>query len=330
MNINPIFQPLVAVFLCLIPFLIIARIVKTPWFKGKFGEFLVNFSARCLLDRSRYHLIKNVTLPTENGTTQIDHILVSEFGVFVVETKNMKGWIFGNAKQLFWTQKIFKSNYKFQNPLHQNYKHVKTLQALLGLSNQQVHSVVVFVGSSRFKTPLPDNVTQGLGYVRYIKSKKDFVLSPRQVAKAREKVASGRLKPSLATDRAHARHVRRLVAERHNTSAKSPGGWSFKLLIFSALLLGIGAVAVNAVSNFFTEAAAISLQHTPDQQVERPWQPVLCQSEIQAQPQAAPKPAGTKINSDTGIQRVYQPLSELFLARQECNSLIASVIGNQD
>jgi len=282
MNVNPIFQPLVAVLWCLIPFFIIARIVKTSWFKGKLGEFLVNLSARCLLNRSRYHLIKNVTLPTKNGTTQIDHILVSEFGVFVVETKNMKGWIFGSAKQPFWTQKIFKSNYTFQNPLHQNYKHVKTVQALLGLSNQQVHSVVVFVGSSRFKTPLPDNVTQGLGYVRHIKSKKDFVLSPRQVAKARAKVASGRLKASSATDRAHARHVKRLVAERHNTVAKSPSGWSLKLLIFPVLLLGIGAVAVNVVANFFTEAAAIGTQHTPDQRVERSLQPVFRQLDIKA------------------------------------------------
>ena len=51
------FQPLVAVLWYLMPFFIIAGIVKTPWFRGKFGEFLVNLSARCLLDKSRYHLI---------------------------------------------------------------------------------------------------------------------------------------------------------------------------------------------------------------------------------------------------------------------------------
>ncbi|WP_018403876.1 hypothetical protein [Marinobacter gelidimuriae] len=55
MDINPMFQPLVAVLWYLIPVLIIAGIVKTPWFTGKFGEFLVNLSARCLLDKSRYH-----------------------------------------------------------------------------------------------------------------------------------------------------------------------------------------------------------------------------------------------------------------------------------
>lgn len=62
-----------------------------PWFKGMLGEFVINVSAKLFLDKKQYHLIKNVTLPTEDGTTQIDHIIVSKFGVFVVETKNMTG-----------------------------------------------------------------------------------------------------------------------------------------------------------------------------------------------------------------------------------------------
>jgi len=330
MDFNPMFQPLVAVLWYLIPIFIIAGVVKTPWFKGKLGEFLVNLSARFFLDKSCYHLIKNVTLPTEDGTTQIDHILVSEFGVFVVETKNMKGWIFGSATQPFWTQKIFRSSYKFQNPLHQNYKHVKTLQALLGLGDQQVHSVVVFVGGSTFKTPLPENVTHGLGYVRYIKSKKDFVLSPEQVAEAREKVTSGRLKASLATDQSHARHVRGLVAKRYGAPPRRSSKWFFKIVIYPVVVLGVAAIMMNAVSDFAKDAAAIGMRHASGQLVERPQQPVLRQPEIQAQPKAASKAAGTKTNSDTGIQRVYQPPSELFLARQDCNSLIAAVIGNPD
>lgn len=220
MDLSPAYQPLIAALWYLLPLAIMAGLIKSPWFKGKFGEFLVNLSARCFLDKSRYHLIKNVTLPTEDGTTQIDHVLVSEFGVFVVETKNMKGWIFGGPHQRFWTQKIYCSSHKFQNPLHQNYKHVKTLQTLLGLGDHQMHSVVVFVGDSTVKTPMPENVTKGLGYVRYIRSQIELVLSPEQVAEVREKVASGRLKASFATDQAHARYVRGLVAERYDRAPR--------------------------------------------------------------------------------------------------------------
>ena len=95
-----------------IPLLILVGILKSPWFKGYIGEVIVNFAIKVRLDKDEYHLIKNVTLPTEDGTTQIDHILVSSKGVFVVETKNMKGWIFGSEKQRQWTQKIYKLDFR--------------------------------------------------------------------------------------------------------------------------------------------------------------------------------------------------------------------------
>jgi hypothetical protein len=104
----------------LLPLFLLVGLAKSPWFKGVMGEFVINVSIRLLLDKEQYHLIKNVTLPTEDGTTQIDHIIVSKYGVFVVETKNMKGWIFGGVHQRQWTQKIYKHSQKFQNPLHQN------------------------------------------------------------------------------------------------------------------------------------------------------------------------------------------------------------------
>jgi restriction system protein len=80
------------------------------------GEFLVNTAARLFLPKDEYHLIKNVTLPTDDGTTQIDHIIVSRYGVFVIETKNMKGWIFGSANQRTWTQKNLQAHQQVSEP----------------------------------------------------------------------------------------------------------------------------------------------------------------------------------------------------------------------
>ena len=122
MDFSPIIQQVYGALWYLIPLAILAGILKSPWFKGITGEFLVNTAARLFLPKDEYHLIKDVTLPNEDGTTQIDHIIVSRYGVFVIETKNMKGWIFGSANQKTWTQKIYKHTHKFQNPLHQNYK----------------------------------------------------------------------------------------------------------------------------------------------------------------------------------------------------------------
>ncbi|MFC1495330.1 nuclease-related domain-containing protein [Thermodesulfobacteriota bacterium] len=190
------------------PILVIILIIKTPWFKGLFGEFIVYFSAWLSLDKKKYHIIRNVTLPAYDETTQIDLIIISIYGVFVIEVKNMKGWIFGSQNQKTWTQKIFKHTNKFQNPLRQNYKHVKTLESLLGLKENQIHSVVVFIGDSTFKTSMPENVTYGWGYIRHIKSKKQKVLSEPDVAEMINKIENKRLVRSFKTNKEHIKNVR--------------------------------------------------------------------------------------------------------------------------
>lgn len=199
-----------------IPFFIVLVVFKSAWFKGVFGEFIINVFAKWKLDNSVYHLIRNVTLPTEEGTTQIDHIIVSVYGVFVVETKNLKGWLFGSANQKTWTQQIYKHKSKFQNPLHQNYKHTKTLQSLLCLEDYQIHSVVVFIGDSTFKTEMPENVTYGMGYIRYILAKTDKVLNPTQVIDICQAIKAGRLTPSFKTNSEHVRHVQSIITVRNN------------------------------------------------------------------------------------------------------------------
>lgn len=209
-------KPIFAVLWYLIPLLLFTALLKSSWFKGLLGEFIVNLSARWFLDKETYHLVRNVTLPTPDGTTQIDHVIVSRFGLFVIETKNLKGWIFGGPHQKRWTQKIYKHTNQFQNPLHQNYKHVKALQVLLNLTDEQIHSVVVFVGGSEFKTPMPENVTQGGGYIRFIKSKRDPVLADKQVREMISRIQSGRLAPSIKTHREHMRHVRQIVSDRES------------------------------------------------------------------------------------------------------------------
>jgi restriction system protein len=215
MDSSPIYQVLFSLWY-LIPLFIFATVVQSAFFKGLMGEFIINVFAQWQLDKEQYHLIKNITLATDDGTTEIDHIIVSIYGVFVVETKNMKGWIFGSPHQKMWTQKIYKHKNKFQNPLHQNYKHTKTLETLLELEESQVHSVIVFIGDSKFKTPPPNNVTYGMGYIRYIKSKTDAVLSELKKNDIIETIRQGRLKASFKTNRKHVSHVKEIIAEKEN------------------------------------------------------------------------------------------------------------------
>lgn len=213
MDFSPIVNEALKMLWWLLPAIVILTLFKTPWFKGLAGETAVKLVAKLRLPADTYHSINNVTLPTSDGTTQIDHIFVSRFGVFVIETKNMKGWIFGAEHQAQWTQKIFKKSFRFQNPLRQNYKHVKALEALLEIPADAIHSVIVFTGESTFKTPMPDNVCRGVGYISYIKSFRTPVFSEREVQKIVAHIQSGRLEPNRATHRRHVQQLKTRVAE---------------------------------------------------------------------------------------------------------------------
>ena len=207
MDFSPIISNVISTLSYFIPLIIIIGIAKSSWFKGVAGEFIVNTAIKLFLDKRKYKLIKNVTLPTDDGTTQIDHIILSEYGIFVVETKNMKGWIFGSEHQKQWTQKIFKHTSKFQNPLHQNYKHTKVLAACLGIDESKLFSVIVFVGDSEFKTEMPSNVTYAGGFIRFIKSKSTPILSASEIIEAESKISTGRFEPTFKNHRAHVNHV---------------------------------------------------------------------------------------------------------------------------
>jgi predicted RNA-binding Zn-ribbon protein involved in translation (DUF1610 family) len=214
-----VFTPLLTNLGYLIPIAVLVVILKTPTVKGKIGEFTVNVAAKLMLDKNEYHLIKDAMLPTKSGTTQIDHIIVSKYGVFVVETKNLHGWIFGSLEQKMWTQKIFKHTNKFQNPIHQNFKHVKTLQELLNLPEDKIYSLVVFVGDSAFKTEMPSNVTHGSGYIRFIKSKSDVIFSDKEVKNIISRIENEKLKRSFSTNRNHLKHVQNIISQKRNDNS---------------------------------------------------------------------------------------------------------------
>ncbi|MEF1251309.1 NERD domain-containing protein [Vibrio owensii] len=217
MNIFEAFLNVLAQVWYLVPLLLIVSVFKSRWLKGIFGEFLVN---RLLskLPESDYTLIKDVTLPTSDGTTQVDHIVVSKYGIFVVETKNMKGWIFGSARQKQWTQKIYRHSSKFQNPLHQNYKHIKALETLLGCSEEHLHSVIVFIGDSTFKTEMPPNVTYARGSIRYIQQFNEVVFSDKDYARLTESINQIKLKRGVITDLKHRKHVKEVVTSKASSN----------------------------------------------------------------------------------------------------------------
>ncbi|MGP5202854.1 NERD domain-containing protein [Psychrobacter aquimaris] len=192
-------------------------------FKGFLGETVINVAMWLKLEKDVYHRLNGITLPLANGgSTQIDHIIVSVYGIFVIETKNYKGWIYGKETQRQWTQSFPNgSKYKFQNPLRQNYLHIKTLADLLGLELSYFHSMIAFIGECELKTrdELPEHVLTS-GMVSYVKKKQDKILTEDEVASIVEQINSNRFSKSWRTNRQHKAYLK----DKHSPSNKKPSG----------------------------------------------------------------------------------------------------------
>jgi len=199
-------------FLALIFILLIVKILASARFKGWFGESCVT-KGLAKLNPETYRTFHDLYLPRPDGkgTTQLDHVVVSPFGIFVIETKNYRGWIFGSEKQRQWTQQIYKRKERFQNPLHQNHLHVRALMDFLQLPEPAFHSVILFIGDCQFKTPMPPNVLNR-GLRQWIEARRAPILTATQVAQANDSLAN----LSITTDR-------KAAARQHIQSIKQRG-----------------------------------------------------------------------------------------------------------
>jgi Nuclease-related domain len=89
----------------------------------------------------------NLYLPKSSGeTTEIDLIMLSEKGIYVFESKNYSGWIFGDEKNKNWTQTLQnKKKNRFYNPIWQNKGHINALKAVSGIDKDNFYkSFIIF------------------------------------------------------------------------------------------------------------------------------------------------------------------------------------------
>lgn len=158
-------------------------ILNLPTVKGFFGEFFIRVILK-FLDKEKYIVINDVLIPANDGkTAQIDHVIVSSYGIFVIETKNYSGWIFGNENSKNWTQVIYKTKNQFYNPILQNKGHVKALQDLLAdYPDVKYIPIVVFTLNANFKKlEVTSHVVYSLGLLSIIKMYDTEVISKTEL-----------------------------------------------------------------------------------------------------------------------------------------------------
>lgn len=149
--------------------------------EGAKGEDNTRFACNMYLKPPKYKCYHDILVPYSTRTAQIDHVVISEFGIFVIETKNMAGKIYGSSADKTWTHVLGSKKYQFLNPLKQNYSHILALANYLNLGTSLFISIVVFWGDCRFRTVMPENVLWERGFINYIRDKKSIIISHDQI-----------------------------------------------------------------------------------------------------------------------------------------------------
>lgn len=177
--------------------------------KGYFGEKAVAIILSAL-PKQRYILVNDLILQTEYGTTQIDHVVISVYGIFVIETKNYKGWIFGNEYGEQWTKNMYGKKFSFRNPLKQNYAHVKALQEKMNLPENKFISIVAFSGSCEIKVKTNKHVIYIGQLKRIIQTYNEVVFREDELAMLEYKIKSADIN-TRETKKQHVDQVRSIV-----------------------------------------------------------------------------------------------------------------------
>ena len=131
--------------------IIVAIIVKKNMTQvvGFAGEYWVQKELNKL--PGEYLFLSDVMLEVDGKTTQIDHIVFSKYGIFVIETKQRNTYITGNEHDKYWIVKAGRKKHYMYNPIHQNYGHKKAIEQILGLEDKQVIDIVCVSGQANLR-----------------------------------------------------------------------------------------------------------------------------------------------------------------------------------
>lgn len=186
--------------------------------KGEVGERRV---ARILskLPQEEYKVINNLLVLHKGHTTQIDHVVISEYRIFVIETKFYKGRIYGGLTSEYWTQNIYGKKYNLRNPIHQNHGHIRSLSALL----QDIHPDF-FIPIVAFSKQASVNCIDNKSIVywnqlnKVIKSYQRKWLTTEQVQKVYDTLLAANI-DSKENRKQHVKNIKRNIAHREQTIA---------------------------------------------------------------------------------------------------------------
>lgn len=178
----------------IVPLLLLIVFIASPRFRGDIAESRVRRILAQGLDKRHYTILNDRVLPLGGGTIDIDHIVVSKFGIFVIDSLQARGWVSGTEVQDRWKESSLGRTRRFDNPVYRNRLQAQALSKLLEMPPRVFHHMVVICGHKGFKGDCPPSVVAPEKLIRRMRSKGEHLLDDQQAARALTGIEAARLK----------------------------------------------------------------------------------------------------------------------------------------
>ena len=181
---------------------------------GWFGEHWTRKALKNL--PKEYIMLNNVFIYVDNYTHEIDHVIVSPYGIFSIETKQYNGYFTGDKYDKKWVRHVGRKKYYYNNPIRQNYGHVKSLSKLLNISDDKIYNVVCIPSTAKLQ------INHDGELVRY-DTVRDKILSYDKVVIGNVDEIVDKIKnANIKDERLMKEHINRIRKEKIGDSNKCP------------------------------------------------------------------------------------------------------------
>lgn len=179
----------------IVPLVLLFAYISSPRFRGDIAETRVRRILLSGLKKSRYTVLNDLTVPSGGGTVHIDHLVVSRFGIFVIESQYAPGWVTGGEFQDQWKLAHWGRVARIDNPLHRNALQVDALKALLQAASSAFIPLVVMVGAKGFTRSMPKRLLIPEKLIASIRATTQPMLESEQALQVLREIESSRLRP---------------------------------------------------------------------------------------------------------------------------------------
>ena len=187
---------------------------------GWFGEHWTKSELK-KLPKDKYIILNDIFININGFTHQIDHVIVSCYGIFSIETKQYNGYITGSKYDKNWVRHINSKVLYYVNPIRQNYGHVKALSELLKLDEKKIFNIVCIPSNAKLKIEHNGELVRNTTIVSKILTYQDIIID--NINEIADIIKKNNIKDKVMK-KEHIHNIRTNIANKDYTKCPKCGG----------------------------------------------------------------------------------------------------------